>query len=526
LSDISDLEFPMPVRNDPTVRGRVAAPQTPASGPAAPTPEGAQSLETPLGPSSGPIAAPGLPAAGAAGKAWTVMGGAANAGASRSTFELLPGRYPDAVSLPDVLDQAATGPAGQKLIRGLVDHLKTSTGLNPPDALVNAVVAKPSRFAELLVATPAQMSAGVDALNVAYAAKKLPPLPPMPERLPNRFDVAKLGDFAVERPKGELKPLLPPTTDPATGAAIPGLFQGDVVNADLDDASAKQRMLVAEIFDRLANNADKTGSERFAVKYQGSSFTRLERFVDALRDNGHEVEVHFRHRVANFANLKTLGADGAVKDVPAALVVDTGVKDAKGRPAMLPAVHSEMVVELRSTEATKGPKLDATLKWYQGISGTGFFPEGLFTTPAWCGNRESASLSGDDAARAIHMAGLTSDVINASAAAQDLAVGGYGATGVCNDSVAVVQHVMTGQTSAYPLLMRDETLFKELKTRLDTGNHFDVGDYAAIRDAIDALPSDVKPNPSAKARARTGGLPWAPGAEPFQHVVDARAALE
>ena len=52
--------------------------------------------------------------------------------------------------------------------------------------------------------------------------------------------------------------------------------------------------------------------------------------------------------------------------------------------SIVPSAHSEMVVSLRAGPNTRGPKLDADLKYYQGVSGTGFFPVGSFAAPKWC----------------------------------------------------------------------------------------------------------------------------------------------
>ena len=437
----------------------------------------------------------------------------ANATKKGNLFALREGAYPGAVGLDVVLAQAAASGQGKAAVQKIVHELKTTTGIEPPAALVNAALANPARVADLFVLTPTQMSAGIDALNVAYDAGKLPALPAKPERLADGFDLGGLNDVDIARPQGGLKEL------------SPGLLQGDLPNPKLSDAQAKRNMVVAEVFDRLADNGDKHISDRFEMKYNGGMYTRLDTLVGALAKNGHELEVSFEHRVANFANLKTKAPDGTVLDVPAALLIDTGfTKD--GEKAILPAVHSEMVVRIKPGPNTKpGTEIDATVKWFQGISGTGFFPAELFGTPPWCGAGVSGTLEGKDAKKAIEIAGLTSDVINESAKNQDLAVGGYGATGVCNDSVAVVQQVMTGSTAAYPLLKRDATLYAELKSRLADGNHRDDPEYRSIKKAIDVLPNDTKANDSAKFRARVGGLPWAAGAEPFEHVVTARKVL-
>lgn len=510
----------MPIRNRTNLPGAAgAAGTTPVKTPTADGPAPAAGTTTPQG-QPAPLGANEIPKPNAGGGGMRVgipglaMATAQASAQKASLFALREGVYPDAVGLDVLLAKMGDSPQAKATVQRIVTELRNTTGIEPPAALVSAALANPARIADLFVMTPTQMSAGIDALNLAYEQGKLPALPPMPARLDSGFDLANTDTAEkVQRPEAKLEELQP------------GLWQGDIKNDALSDTAARRNMVTAEVFDRLAGNADAPPAERFAAKYEGGTYTRLDTLVKALRANGHDIEVSFEHRVANFANLKTKAPDGTILDVPAAVLVDTGL-GTKDERALLPAVHSEMVVRIKPGPDTKGTAVDATVKWFQGISGTGFFPAELHKSPSWCGAKVSDTLSGDAAAKAIELAGLASDVINASAAKQNLAVGGYGTTGVCNDSVAVVQHATTGGTAAYPLLMRDQTLYAELKARLSDGNHRDDPEYRTIRKSIDALPSDTKANPTAKARARTGGLPWAPGAEPFEHVVTARKLLQ
>jgi hypothetical protein len=211
-------------------------------------------------------------------------------------------------------------------------------------------------------------------------------------------------------------------------------------------------------------------------------------------------------------------------DVPAPLMVKTGVKDALGKEAVVPAVHSEMVVSLKSGPNTRGPKFDADVKFFQGVSGTGFFPCNTTANPAWCGHVTQARLSGAKALEAITVAGAFTDVVNTTAKEKNLFADGYGITGVCNDSVAVVQQAVTGRADAYPLLMKDGVLYGALKERLHDANKADDPAYQAIKKAMAELPSDVQHNPSQKRRA-LASLPWAAGLEPFASSEEARKIL-
>ena len=353
------------------------------------------------------------------------------------------------------------------------------------------------------------MSLGVDALNAAHKAGKIPSTPKREQILGERFDFAKLDQVTYKRPADALEEI------------APGILRGHR-NSSLSDAKAKMNTVTAEVFDRLAGNRELDKNERFEVSHGNSTFTRIDTFLDALRKDGHQVKVSIRHRVANFAGLMTKLPNGDIADVPAALMVKTGVKDAQGKEAVVPAVHSEVIIEIESSDASKHEKIDAELKWYQGISATGFFAMGIGHEPEWCGDKTSDTYTGDDAQRAIELAGVFGDVVNQ--VTDGLVASGYGVTGVCNDSVSVIQQAMSGRAVAYPLLMRDETVSPHLEGLLkDQSTRGD----PLVRDLLKSiadLPSDVGANASQKERAEAS-LPYAPGEEAFTSTVHARETL-
>jgi hypothetical protein len=120
--------------------------------------------------------------------------------------------------------------------------------------------------------------------------------------------------------------------------------------------------------------------------------------------------------------------------------------------------------------------------------------------------------------------GAFTDVVEDTAKRLNLYADGYGITGVCNDSVAVVQQAVTGNASQYPLLMNDSVLLGELQRRLSDGDRTGDATYRSLKKAIGELPSDARPNPSAARRALQS-IPWESGREPFQSTVDARRIL-
>jgi hypothetical protein len=359
-----------------------------------------------------------------------------------------------------------------------------------------------------LTASPGELATGVDALNAAFRAGKLQDVPPPAFQLPKHVDLGHIDALSVPRPEGALKELMP------------GILQGDI-KSSVSDERVKRNTVMAECLSRLAANA--SGGD-FSVTYAGKRFSSLPRLLGALKADGHQVTVSFDQRAANFSALKTRLPDGKVVDVPAPLMVRTGVKDPAGMEAVLPAAHGEMIIHIQPGGDTPVPGIEADLRFFQGISGTAFFPAGLWEEPTWCGRVTHDAIRGDEAWRALRLAGTLGDVINKSARDQHLWNGGYGETGVCNDSVAVIQQAVLGRTSFYPLLMRDELLTPELTRRLEQAPKVDDSDCRALLAAVGAAPDDMKAHETTRARALQS-LPWTAGTEPFHSTVQARTIL-
>ncbi|MBK7859089.1 MAG: hypothetical protein IPJ65_10820 [Archangiaceae bacterium] len=314
--------------------------------------------------------------------------GAALKKAGHGPYELVPGRYPGAVALPDVLAKLGTSPEGQAAVHHLLDEVKTRTGIDVSPEERAALLSNPSGATRALEVTPRQMSLGVLGSNAAYEEGKLKPKAAPVLHLPQHgFDLA--GIAALDLPRSAPQPK----------QVAPGLFYGSLPGT-LPEAQVKQNQVLAETFDRLSRNASAADGEKFSVTYRGHAYTRLDGLLAALKADGHQVKVTFEQRAANFANLKTQ-VPGASPvqwlDVPAPLMLRTGVRDGLGHEAVVPAAHSEMIVTLTSGPQTQGPRLDAELRYFQGTDGTGFFAKGGSAEPKWLGRITHAELDGDDA---------------------------------------------------------------------------------------------------------------------------------
>lgn len=416
--------------------------------------------------------------------------------------------YPQAIGLDQVMAEVLKPAEAQAAAKQLIGFFKQSTGLEIPDALAAVIIAHPERLSTALQATPAQLSKGIQGLQQAIRGGQVPDIQPRAYQIPNRLDLAQLGALPIQRPETALKPLV-------------GALHMGSVKSDLPDDRAKMNIVTAEILDRLAQNTSKADG-RFEVTLNGRSYQRVDAFLKALIADGHTIEATVEHRAADFADLKAKIGD-QVMDVAASIYVNTGIKQGEVQ-AKVPTVHSEIVYRIRSSDDTRGQRIDADVKFYQGVSSTGFHPVGLTREAAWCGKRVSDRLDQGQALEAMILSGLLTDVIKTAAKKAGLGVEGYGLTGVCNDSVAVIQHAVLGRTTAHPLLMLDETLVPELKARLaDRAGRNTVG-YRRLLASINFLPNDVKLVPDAPARAQTS-FPWTLASAPTEETVRAARIL-
>ncbi|HEY4222483.1 MAG TPA: hypothetical protein VGO62_14105, partial [Myxococcota bacterium] len=332
-------------------------------------------------------------------------------------------------------------------------------------------------------------------------------------QLPARVDLATFDFNTLKRSSGELKELVPGL----------GLYQGDVPST-VDDAHAKKNIGAAEIFDRLADNALKKKRDDFSVAYLGKSYTSVPSLLKALQDDGCKVSARIDYRAADFADLKMKDPSqpSGVVDIPAAILVRTGVKD-----AVLPAIHGELIFHVEKGPNTKGPGLDADFKWYQGVPTTGFVPCDVSRRSSWLGRNTTCNFADADAIKAASLAANFGDVVNSAASKNGLWDNGYGVTGVCLDSVGIIEQAMTGTASGFPLFMHDSVLAPEVTARLQDGRRGDDADLRVIQTAMAAVPSDDQAGqaPLDQEQRVKASMPWTKANAPVQCVADAIDAL-
>ena len=426
-----------------------------------------------------------------------------------NVFALVPGAYPDTISLPDVIRGLKSDSAVEKLANRIKEYVKQAVGIELVLPKIGSIKADPERFADMLQFSLEDMAAGRRLLLSGNIRFNQPAQGQ--SQLPQSFDYENAGSVPLALPTTDLKELV-----------AGQLYQGWPRDLSVPDEVCRTSTILSEVFERLSSNLHLAQDQRFSVTYKGVSYQTLDAFVAALVSSGHEITAEVRHAVANFTGLHARGSDGALHPVASPAFAATGILDSQKKEAVLPMFHSELVFRVRPTHAAPAEAIQADVLFYQGVSRMGFYGAGCAVSPAWVGSKVSDRLDQATAIKVLDLTGHFTSVIRVAAEKNKLSVHGYAVLGVCNDSVAIIQQAVHGKVSSWPLFMLDELVLPELDQRLAAGQ--DVALYQALRQAVESSPSDASDNPTSRERALTS-ISWELGYEPFLSTLDARRIL-
>lgn len=262
-------------------------------------------------------------------------------------------------------------------------------------------------------------------------------------------------------------------------------------------------------------------------------------FVEKLLDTGHEIEAVPSSRLTTFGvGMSIKEKDGSYTNVPLGVFLESGYEDKHGRmaPAMLP--HSGLDLRIRGPLA--GSRSDGTpstlaLQHFIGIEGfCGWHSHANPVVPFNEAVPAGTPLTGLQAVRAVRLAGLHANVLNGLATELGLPFGGYGTTAVCNDSAAILQQCLYGETTIYPLTsigrfaqrtMRYAQSLRENLAKRE-GMDIEVQDLDAIVLAMKQLPSDINASPTNSKSAANRMLHTLQPKLPFGLMHDAKDVME
>jgi len=286
--------------------------------------------------------------------------------------------------------------------------------------------------------------------------------------------------------------------DPSTAVKkLPyDLVMGDGPNPALAPYHAESVRL-AQVLNRLAQNPVIDHSHRavgrgtLTLKIANVSTIRTsDQLLQALTDEGENVEVDDARYFANFAHLHDRG-----QDVLAPFWIDTQiVVPGERRSLIVPVSHSEYELHVR------GQKFNADVSFFFGIDGKAQFRTMDSQDQAWVLGRKAHTYTGQQAQTAIRMLSAALRVyLLAHEAHPELAFGGYYTLGVCQDASAAVEQHMEGKTTLFPLT-HEPSMFPVSSTQ-------DVGNQEFLKE-FEKLPSD-RGNAAPEVGRVLGALPTA-----------------
>jgi hypothetical protein len=279
--------------------------------------------------------------------------------------------------------------------------------------------------------------------------------------------------------------------------------------------------LMATLLNRLAANyaleMTKIGDAKrapFVVQMNRSSPALFQPsdFVEALLASGYSVETLIQTQTTTFGvALCVREVDKTWTNIPLAFFLQDGFSDSAGNESFVGLPHSGLNLEIRGTSESLIPKV--SIQHYMAIEGLCGWHSNHSANVPWLSRIDCAESvrRGSDVLESVCVAGLQAVVVNAVSTCYDLPFGGYGLTGVCNDSAALLELALSTdrKTHVFPLTFIGKFAMQMLRMAYELrnvlkknhGNHppysdqVDIASLDRLIEAIMLLPSDTNMAP-------------------------------
>jgi hypothetical protein len=236
----------------------------------------------------------------------------------------------------------------------------------------------------------------------------------------------------------------------------------------VSEGQAKVNQVFAVVCNKLAANSlvglgvsSYEPKEAFLVQVPDhpTPVDSVEDLIQALEQTGHTASVRI------FANTTSFGVGLCIKEndatytqIPLAYPLSTGLyaHDENGDDLDVVTLMQHAAVSLYVT----GPLITTRVDWCLSINGmTGWGPEQEInrmwtrddSARTWHAEEELSTAAGRRSA--LRLTTASSAALNVAASEEQLLMGGYGALGVCIDSVAAIQQSISGKCTLYPLIL-------------------------------------------------------------------------
>ena len=288
----------------------------------------------------------------------------------------------------------------------------------------------------------------------------------------------------------------------------------------------------------LENGADE---DLFSVKMTESSdpIFRPAGFVQALMESGHEMVVVPRTQITTFGMaLCVKEEDGGWSNIPLAFFLKSDYENEEGTPALVCLPHGGICMDIQGPLFNKDDKPSScNIQFYMAIEGLcGWHSNHNANVPYIEQSDCCEPFREKDAVHAVRLAGLSAVMTNAIGTEENLPFGGYGLTGVCNDSAALIEQAMRGTTNVYPLVTSGRFLTSTVRRMKRLHNMFekqndplldlDIKDLDLLMRSAIRMSSDLHASPSNAADSSRRMLKCLPKGLPFMLNVRTKAVLE
>jgi hypothetical protein len=254
-----------------------------------------------------------------------------------------------------------------------------------------------------------------------------------------------------------------PEPTPINRVILPDLYLGwGDAKATHTKREVLRNRLFAVLLTKLSHNYDlrKKGQDDdfFVVRMNGIDCTFPDEFLKVLCDAGHSIEVCPRSCVTTFGMAVCVKeADGSWTNVPIALFCRTGYESRRQRPASFHMLHGGIDLTIKGpligVDERTGLPNKCDLQFYMAIEGMCGWHSNHNVDAPWMEQVSTSSVyDQEQALAAVRMSGILACVLNQIGTEMDLPFGGYGVLGVCNDTAALVDVAVRGETHMYPLL--------------------------------------------------------------------------
>lgn len=327
---------------------------------------------------------------------------------------------------------------------------------------------------------------------------------------------------------------------PVDERLLPGLHTGwGSAQCSHTQHQVLENRVLSVLLNRLAHNYSKicrNAEPLFEVCMDDNTgnnkrMTKPSELIHALVDAGHSVEACVRPHVTTFGiSLSVKESDDKWTSIPLALFMENGYVDANGREALSCIPHSGLNLEIRGPLMKKG-----SVQHFIAIDGLCGWHSNHNADVPWINDVDCGEpVHGIIAADYVRVAALQAVAMNAVATKYSLPHGGYGLTGVCNDSAAMIEYAMTRKTHVYPITlsgrftMHNLRLTQSIKTALKEKPSMEkeVDALDRLTEAMTELKSDVSSLPSEAMDQCRRQLHCQPPEMPFVHNKETQSILQ